>query len=239
MRKLLLLSNSKLHGEPRLEFAKDTIIASCKKHCVSDILFVPYALKDHDEYTKMMTEPLAAMGFTVRGIHTFPSPKQAVEKAQCVFVGGGNTFRLLKELYDNELVDVIHKRVMDGKLMYMGASAGTNVATASIHTTNDMPIVYPPSFEALNLVPFNINPHFVDPDPSSTHMGETRTQRILEYLEMGNNRPVLGLYEGCLLEIEGNKCILKGKRGAKLFAEGHNDAKETFTDNQDISFLLG
>lgn len=224
---------------PLMEFAKESVSAFLKKHNVTDIVFVPYAIEESgfEKYTAKMAAPFENIGLKVRGIQTFPSPKEALEKAHCVFVGGGNTFRLLKRLYDEDLVELIRKRVMDGSLVYMGSSAGSNVSTVSIHVTNDMPIVYPPTFDAINLVPFNINPHYVDPDPNSTHMGETRVKRIKEFLEMGYGTKVVGLYEGSFIEIEGNRGTLKG-RGAKLFVEGSDDAKEKLEDGADISFLL-
>ncbi|XP_022670842.1 alpha-aspartyl dipeptidase-like [Varroa destructor] len=151
-RKLLLLSNSTTYGTSYLSYAKDMIKAFLGKHEVSEILFVPYARCDYEDYTTTVREAVEPMGFSVKGIHTFPSPVEAVNKAQCIFIGGGNTFLLLKTLYENQLVEPIRKRVLEGNLVYIGSSAGTNVSTPSINTTNDMPIVYPPTFEALNLV---------------------------------------------------------------------------------------
>jgi len=235
MRNLLLLSNSTLHGTEYLEYASTEIISFLKTLSVSKVLFVPYALKDHETYTEKVKAAFNRMGFDLYGIHKSKSPVQAVNDAQAVYVGGGNTFLLLKTLYDNQLVDAIRKRVQNG-MPYMGASAGTNVATISICTTNDMPIVHPPSLNALGLVPFNINPHYMDPDPNSKHMGETREMRIKEYHEIGGKIPVVGLREGSMLHVTGDKIHLKGKLQARIFFPGE-EPKEHDADS-DLSFIL-
>jgi dipeptidase E len=158
------------------------------------------------------------MGLGLDAIHLALDPREAVDEASGIFIGGGNTFRLLKALYDHDLVDGIRRRVEAGT-PYLGTSAGTNVACVSIKTTNDMPIVYPPTFEALGLVPFQINPHYLDPDPASKHQGETREQRIREFHEM-NETPVLGLREPAFLRIDDGRGDLLGKAGARLFRKG-------------------
>ncbi|KAF2898615.1 hypothetical protein ILUMI_07561 [Ignelater luminosus] len=234
-RQVLLLSSSKVHGYEYLEYAKDDINNLFKKNNVSTILFVPYALKDYDGYLRQVEEVFAKWGYKVNGIHK-GNPVEAAEKAEAFFVGGGNTFQLLKELYDNKVLQVIRKRVLNDGIPYLGSSAGTNVATKSIHTTNDMPIVYPPSFEAIALVPFNINPHYQDPDPDSTHKGETREERILQFQEVSGAGPVLGLREGCTLLIEGDKITLKGLHKSRLFIPGKEP--QEFDVGADLSFLL-
>ena len=160
------------------------------------------------------------MGYVLDSIHTASDPRQAVNDAEAIFIGGGNTFRLLKALYDNDVLRLIASRVTAG-MPYIGTSAGSNVAGPTIRTTNDMPIVQPPSFEALGLVPFQINPHFLDADPSSTHMGETREERILQFLEE-NDTPVAGLREGAMVLAENGSCLLKGSSGARIFRRGRD-----------------
>lgn len=209
-RNLLLLSSSQVHGHPYLEFAAADITDLLKGSRVSSVLFIPYALKDHDAYTRKVAAVFTKLGFGLNGIHQLGNPVEAVQKAEAIFIGGGNTFRLLKALYDNKLIEPIRKRVLTDGIPYMGASAGTNVATRSINTTNDMPIVYPPSFDALNLIPFNINPHYLDPDVNSTHKGETREDRILQYHEEEGSTTVLALREGSCLLVKDDRAVLKG-----------------------------
>ncbi|KAL1514123.1 hypothetical protein ABEB36_003436 [Hypothenemus hampei] len=216
-RQLLLLSSSKVHGFEYLEYTKDDIQELLTKNQTSTVLFIPYALSNHEAYLKKVEIPFKKWGYKVEGIHNQEDPIHAIQKSEAIFIGGGNTFRLLKTLYDNNLINPIRNRVLKDGVPYIGASAGINVATSSIHTTNDMPIVYPPSFEALNLVPFNINPHYMDPDFSSKHKGETREERILQYHEEKNSKSVLGLREGATLYVEGNHAGLKGVAGARLF----------------------
>jgi len=234
-RQILLLSSSKVHGHQYLEYAKEDINILFRKNNVSTILFVPYALKNHDDYLAVVEEVFTNWGYKVNGIHK-SNPIEAAEKAEAIFVGGGNTFQLLKSLYEAKVLDVIRRRVLMEGVPYLGSSAGTNVATRSIHTTNDMPIVYPPSFSALELVPFNINPHYQDADPTSIHKGETREERILQYLEVEGAGPVIGLREGCSLLIEGDKMILKGLHKSRLFIPGE-EPKEVDAGT-DLSFLL-
>lgn len=234
MRRLLLVSNSTLHGSGYLDHCQQQI-SSFFGTSVSRVLFVPYALHDRDGYTRTARNKFKALGYEVDGIHEAADPVEAVRKAEAIFIGGGNTFRLLKTLYDQQVVSEIRKRVLEDGVPYMGSSAGTNVATVSISTTNDMPIVYPPSFAAMGLVPFNINPHYLDPDPDSRHMGETREQRISQYHEEVDTC-VLGLREGCMLLVEGNKATLLGSTNARLFNRGR--PCEEFHPGSDLSFLL-
>ena len=212
-RRLLLLSNSSQHGRGYLDHAEAEIRALLAG--VGCVLFVPFALADHDGYASRCRQRLNAMGYEVDSVHTSPDVRAAVEQAEAVFIGGGNTFRLLKALYDNKLIETIRRRVDEG-MPYLGASAGTNVAAPTIRTTNDMPIVEAPSLDALGLVGFQINPHYLDPDPGSSHMGETREQRLLEYLEE-NEIPVLGLREGSMLRISNEGVRLLGERSARWF----------------------
>ncbi|XP_041857628.1 alpha-aspartyl dipeptidase [Melanotaenia boesemani] len=234
-RRLLLVSNSTLHGSGYLDHCQQHICNFFGKS-VKRVLFVPYALHDRDAYTKTARNKFKTLGYEVDGIHEAADPVDAVRKAEGIFIGGGNTFRLLKSLYDNKVVTEIRKRVMEDGIPYMGSSAGTNVATISISTTNDMPIVFPPSFSAIGLVPFNINPHYLDPDPSSRHMGETREQRITQYHEELDTPCVLGLREGSMLLVEGNKATLLGTTNARLFARGKPSVE--YDPGSDLSFLL-
>lgn len=188
-----------------------------------------------DDYTQMVRKPLASWGFQVNGIHESSDEVQAVKEAQAIFIGGGNTFLLLKTLYEKHLVETIRSRVLEGGIPYMGSSAGTNVATQSIHTTNDMPIVLPPTFYALQLVPFNINPHYLDPEPNSKHKGETRATRINEFHEM-HSSPVLGLREGSAFVADDDKATVVGFNPAILFLQGQEP--QEFEVNSDLSFLF-
>jgi len=213
---LLLISNSTLYGSGYLDHAESEIrdfLGDVKR-----VLFVPFALYDRDGYAATAQERFAKMGYELSSIHTTPDPVRAVEETDALFIGGGNTFRLLKALYDFALLDPIRRRVADG-MPYIGSSAGSNVAAPTIKTTNDMPIVQPPSFDALNLVWFQINPHYLDPDKNSTHMGETREQRLLQFLEE-DSTPVAALREGAILRLENGVTMLKGSSGARIFRKG-------------------
>ncbi|KAM3607904.1 uncharacterized protein V6R79_015966 [Siganus canaliculatus] len=234
-RRLLLVSNSTLHGSGYLDHCARQVALFFGKD-VKRVLFVPYALHDRDAYTKTARDKFRTLGYEVDGIHEAPDPVEAVRKAEGIFIGGGNTFRLLKSLYDNKVVAEIRKRVLEDGVPYMGSSAGTNVSTVSINTTNDMPIVYPPTFAAIGLVPFNINPHYMDPDPSSRHMGETREQRIIQFHEEPDTPSVLGLREGSMLLVEGDKATLLGTTRARLFPRGKSPVE--YEPGSDLSFLL-
>lgn len=215
-RRLLLLSTSKLYGREYLDHAEAEIRDFVGR--IGRVLFVPFAIADRDGYADKTRKRFAAMGYGLESLHQTSDKRQAVSAAEAIFIGGGNTFRLLKALYEFDLLPLIRARVENG-MPYMGASAGSNVAGPTIRTTNDMPIVEPPSFDALGLVPFQINPHYLDPDPGSTHMGETREERILQFLEE-NETPVVGLREGAMLRIENGTTLLKGSAGARVFYKG-------------------
>ncbi len=216
MKKLLLVSSSVVHPTGYLDHCEPAIRSHFEG--VSSILFVPYALADRDGYTATARQRFEKLEIGLRGIHEFDEPAAAVEQAAGMFVGGGNTFRLLKTLYDNDLLDPIRRRVAAG-MPYMGTSAGSNIAGATIRTTNDMPIVEPPSFEALGLVGFQLNPHFIDADPDSTHKGETREQRLKEFHEE-NDTPVVAIREGAMLVVHDDAVTLSGTTGGKLFRRG-------------------
>lgn len=213
MTRLLLLSSSNVHGLGYLDHAVDELrdfLGGARR-----VLFVPFALTDHDGYAARVRERLGQIGVAVDSLHAANDPLEALEAAEAVFVGGGNTFQLLTTMYRMGLMERLHGRAVGG-LPYIGSSAGTNLATRSIETTNDMPIVYPPSFAALGLVPFNINPHYLDPDPRSTHKGETRETRIREFHEH-HAAPVVGLREAAMLRREGEALTLRGTAGARIF----------------------
>lgn len=215
-RRLLLISNSTCHGRGYLDHCE----AALREHLdgVSRVLFVPWALADHDKYLATVAARFEALGHACESIHRAPDAVAAVMRADAIFIGGGNTFRLLDGLYRHQVIEPIRRRVAAG-LPYVGSSAGSNVACASIRTTNDMPIVEPLSFVALALVPFNLNPHYLDPDPSSRHMGETREQRLAQFHEE-NDAPVVGLREGAWLKVEGRSMTLQGETGARVFVKG-------------------
>jgi dipeptidase E len=220
-KRVLLISNSTLYGSGYLDHAESEI-----RDFLGDVrvvLFVPYALYDRDAYAAMARERFQKMGYVLTSIHTLPNPRDAVGEADAVFIGGGNTFRLLKALYDFDILDPIRQRVNDG-MPYIGSSAGSNVAGPTIKTTKDMPIVQPPSFDALDLVPFQISPHFLDPDPNSKHMGETQEERILQFLEE-NDTPVAGLREGAMVRIENGATILKDRQGRASSARASIQSK--------------
>lgn len=205
---------------------------------VEQVLFIPYASTkpdSYDEYTAKVRAPLLSWGFEVSGIHESSDAVAAVKQAKAIFIGGGNTFVLLKTLYDKHLVEAIRSRIVDDGVPYIGSSAGTNVATHSIHTTNDMPIVLPPTFYALQLTPFNINPHYLDPDTDGKHKGETREERIKEFHHVNSNA-VLGLREGSALLVDDDKATLVGHNAARLFQR--DQEPQEFPVETDFSFLF-
>jgi len=230
---LLLLSNSQLHGRAFLEHALDAIRDLLDGR--RTVLFAPFALSDHDGYVARIRSALAPLDVEVRGLHAEPDPLAAVRAAEVLYVGGGNSFRLLKALRDRRLLETVRERVEEGTLAYVGSSAGTNMACPTLRTTNDMPIVQPDGFGAFGLVPFQINPHYQDADPATTHMGETRAQRIEQFLE-DNDVPVLGIREGAWLRRRGGRLELGGETGALLFRRG--EAPRPHTGGDDLTYLL-
>jgi dipeptidase E len=220
--RLLLISTSVVYGTGYLQHALPEIADFLAG--VTRVLFVPHALKDHDAYAAKARGAFRTIDRDLDSLHEAASPRDAIRNAPALFVGGGNTFRLLAALYALDLVGAIRERAAEG-MRYMGASAGSNVAGPTIRTTNDMPIVEPPSLTALGLVRFQINPHYLDPEPGSRHMGETREERLRQFHEE-NEAPVVGLREGAMLRVEGGRVVLKGAAGARVFRRGQEPVEE-------------
>jgi dipeptidase E len=231
--RVLLISSSTVYGRGYLDHAErqiKSILGNATK-----VLFFPFALFDRDTYAAQAKARFAAMGYTIEAAHSMLDPHMAIEQTDAIFVGGGNTFRLLKALQDLDLLDAIRRKVKGG-VPYIGSSAGSNIAGPTIKTTKDMPIVQPRSFDSLGLVPFQISPHFQDPDPNSKHMGETQEERILQFLEE-NETPVVGIREGGWLICENGAVTLKGKSGARIFRRGEAPVEAKPGDN--IVHLVG
>lgn len=234
MKNLIIASTSTLHGGDYLEYLLPTLenlFYNCKT-----IVFIPYARPSgisHDEYTSRVQAAFSKINKTVIGLHTFENPIEAIQNAEGIFTGGGNTFLLVTQLYQNSVMEVLSKAIENGT-PYLGSSAGSNITGLSMQTTNDMPIIYPPSFKTLGAIPFNLNPHYLDADLQSKHMGETRETRIKEFHAF-NATPVLGLREGSWLDVKGNKIILKGELTARLFRQ--NQQPEELNPETDLSFL--
>jgi dipeptidase E len=231
--RILLISNSTVHGRGYLDHAEEELRNFLGN--ARTVLFFPYALFDRDAYAAKAAARFAEMGYTMTSAHSASDPAKAIGETDAIFVGGGNTFRLLKALQDLELIEPIRRRVRAGA-PYVGSSAGSNVAGPTIRTTKDMPIVQPRSFESLGLVPFQVSPHFQDPDPNSTHMGETQEERILQFLEE-NETPVLGMREGAWVRAGIGTVVLGGARGARIFRRGEPPVEKTTGD--EISDLVG
>ena len=215
-RRILLLSSSTIFRSGYLDHAEPEIrdfLGGIRR-----VLFFPFALADHEAYADKAQKRFGAMHCELDSLHRVEIKTDAIQRAPAIFVGGGNTFRLLKLLYELDLLDVIRERVLAG-MPYLAASAGSNLAGPTIRTTNDMPIVEPPSFRALGIVPFQINPHYLDADPGSTHMGETREERLTQFLEE-NETPVIALREAAMLRCENGFAEVKGKASGRLFARG-------------------
>ncbi|MFN3756294.1 MAG: dipeptidase PepE [Flavobacterium sp.] len=216
MKNMIIASTSTLHGGSYLEYLREEIAALFAG--VESIVFIPYARPGgitHDEYTQRAAAFFNTLGIDVRGLHTFPNPSEAITQAEGVFTGGGNTFVLVSQLYKHQVMLPLEQALKNGT-PYLGSSAGSNITGLSMQTTNDMPIVYPPSFKTLGAIPFNLNPHYQDPDPNSQHMGETRETRIKEF-HIYNTVPVLGLREGSWLNVIDQKIILEGTLTARWF----------------------
>lgn len=218
MKNLIIASTSTLHGGDYLEYLLPVLenhFANCQT-----IIFIPYARPGgitHDAYTETVQKAFSKINKKVVGLHTFENPEVALNTAEGIFTGGGNTFLLVTQLYQNNSMAALSKAITKG-IPYLGTSAGSNITGVSMQTTNDMPIIYPPSFTTLGAIPFNLNPHYLDPDTQSKHMGETRETRIKEFHAF-NDTPVLGLREGSWLEVTGNNIILKGTLTARWFTQ--------------------
>lgn len=233
---LLLSSNSTLHGEPYLQFCKDEINSFLAAHQVKNVVFIPFAAVGftYDEYESNVVKGLDNSAIELKGVHRFEDKIKAVEDADAIVTGGGNTFHLLHEVYRFDLIEAIRAKVNAGA-PYVGWSAGSNLACPTVKTTNDMPIIYPPSFDALNLVPFQINPHYIHGNPPG-HNGETREQRIKEFLEVNQDMTVVGLREGSMFKIEDESIQLIGDRDARIFK--YDQEYYELNNSSDYSFLL-
>jgi dipeptidase E len=225
--RILLISNSTVYGRGYLDHVEEQIKSFLGS--ARTVLFFPFALFDRDAYAAATKARFAAMGYSIETAHATPDSHKAIEQTDAIFIGGGNTFRLLKALQDLDLLDPIRRKVKGGA-PYIGSSAGSNVAGPTIKTTKDMPIVQPRSFDSLGLVPFQISPHFQDPDPNSRHMGETQEERILQFLEE-NQTPVVGIREEAWLVCEDNAVTLKGEAGARIFKRGEVPVEAKPGDN--------
>ena len=228
MKQLLIASTSTLHTGAYLDYLMDALKIHFKN--IDEIIFIPYARPSgmsHDEYTKKASEAFSKINIKVKGLHEFKNPADAILNAKGIFTGGGNTFVLVNALYKFKLIESLKAAINNGT-PYLGTSAGSNICGLTMCTTNDMPIVYPPSFKTLCFVPFNINPHYLDPDTNSKHMGETRETRIKEFHKF-NTQPVIGLREGSWLEVKGQSTQLKGTLKARVF-EYENEPYEIETN---------
>ena len=232
-RRLLLISNSTSHGSSYLDHCSGNIEGFLSNE-VKTVAFIPFAKYDEEDYSRKAISRFHLMGYRMEALVKGKDHEGILDSCDAVFIGGGNTFLLLKSLHEEGLIDPIRKRVGKG-MPYIGTSAGSNVACDSIKTTNDMPIVYPPTFDALKLVPFNLNPHYMEPVPDSKHKGETREMRIEEF-HQHNDNPVLGLRESAMLRVEGDSMTLLGSAGAKLFRRGRDPVD--YGIGSDLSFLL-
>jgi dipeptidase E len=234
MKSIIIASTSTLHGGSYLDYLLPELQIHFK-NCKT-ILFIPFARPggiSHEQYTNTVSEAFEKINIKVKGIHEFEDAATAINNAEGIFTGGGNTFLLVTQLYKNNIMTVLAEAIKNGT-PYLGTSAGSNICGLSMQTTNDMPIIYPPSFQTLGLIPFNLNPHYLDPDSQSKHMGETRETRIKEFHAF-NTLPVLGLREGSWLDVKGNQIILKGDLSARLFRQ--NQEPEELKSQTDLSYV--
>lgn len=234
MKNIIIASTSTLHGGDYLEYLLPELSLHFE-HCKT-ILFIPFARPggiSHEEYTAKVAMAFTKINKEVKGIHEFEDFSTAIKNAEAIFTGGGNTFLLVTQLYKNNIMTLLADTVKSGT-PYLGTSAGSNICGLTMQTTNDMPIIYPPSFHTLGLVPFNLNPHYLDPDTLSKHMGETRETRINEFHSF-STIPVLGLREGSWLDVKGNVTTLKGNLTARLFRQ--NQTPIEIESETDLSFL--
>lgn len=234
MKNLIIASTSTLHNGGYLEYLLPEL--SLHFNNASTIVFIPYARPSgisHDEYTEKVRQAFSKINIKVKGLHEFEDPKEALKQAEGIFTGGGNTFLLVTQLYRYDLMSLLSETLKKGT-PYLGTSAGSNITGLTMQTTNDMPIIYPPSFQTLGMIPFNLNPHYLDPDSNSTHMGETRETRIKEFHQF-NTLPVLGLREGSWLEVRNETITLRGNLKARLFKQ--NQEPEELESGSDLSFL--
>lgn len=218
-RQLIVASTSTVYGSGYLDYLLPTLETHFQS--VQEIVFIPYARPggiSYDGYTAIAQKAFKTLGIGVKGVHEFSNPKEAIANAQGIFTGGGNTFELVNQLYKKDILPVLREVLYSGT-PYLGTSAGSNICGLTMQTSNDMPIVYPPSFKTLGLLPFNINPHYKDPIQGDTHMGETRETRIQEF-HVYNNIPVIGLREGSWLMVNDKTIILKGTLDARIFEKG-------------------
>lgn len=216
---IILASTSTIFGGDYLDYLKEELIKLYEG--IDELVFIPFARPggiSHDEYTAKAESFFKALGIKVKGLHEFDNKAEAVQNAKAFFTGGGNTFLLVKTLHEEGLMSVLKENVESGK-PYLGCSAGSNIGGQNMKTTNDMPIVYPPSFDCMGLVPFNINPHYLDPNPELKHNGETRETRIKEFLTQ-NDTKIVGLREGNWIRRIGDKITVEGSELTRIFEKG-------------------
>ncbi|MDO1501436.1 dipeptidase PepE [Winogradskyella maritima] len=234
MANIIAASTSTVFGSGHLEYLHEELKPFFKE--ADEIIFIPFARPSgisYDDYTEKVSQSFSKIGKRVKGLHTFENPKQALMNAEGIFTGGGNTFVLLDQLYKLNLINDLKQSILNGT-PYLGTSAGSNICGLTIGTSNDMPIVYPPSFKAMGLFSFNINPHYLDPISGNTHMGETRETRISEFHKF-NPQPVIGLREGSWIEVDGEDINLRGNLQARLFKQGQRAVE--IESNSDLSSI--